>query len=198
MLLKEQVPVADADLPVAAFRAHLQLGSGFGEDTAQDEVLRPQLRAALMGIEGKTGKALVTRSFKLVVTAWRNLGRQVLPIAPVSTITSFEITDIMGGLEGIDPSRYRLVQDAHEPVVQGMGFSLPTIPVGGTADFVFDAGFGTWDDVPPDLAQAVMLLATHYYENRSASRVRVEPLPMAVASICRRYMPIRVSGARRI
>lgn len=198
MLLKEQEPVAEADLPVEALRAHLQLGTGFGEDGSQDEVLRPQLRAALAAIEGKTGKALIARPFKLVVTAWRNLGRQILPIAPVSLVTSFEIRNLNGGVELVDSGRYLFLPDTHEPTIQGRGFSLPTIPVGGTADFVFEAGFGAWDDIPPDLAEAVLLLATHFYENRSAIGVRTAPLPQSVASICRRYTPIRVSGVRRL
>jgi uncharacterized phiE125 gp8 family phage protein len=127
MLLKEQEPVAEADLPVEAFRAHLQLGTGFGEDGVQDEVLRPQLRAALAAIEGKTGKALLARSFRLVVTAWRNLGRQILPIAPVIAVTSFEIRNLNGNVEPVDAARYLFLPDAHEPTVQGRSFSLPTI-----------------------------------------------------------------------
>ena len=198
MILVEQTQVPDTDLPVSEFRDHLQLGSGFADDGFQDAVLIPQLRAALSAIEGKTGKALLEREFKLVVTAWRDLGRQVLPMAPVSDVTAFRITDINDQAELIAPSVYHLRPDTHVPVMQSLSLSLPTIPIGGTAEIEFVAGFGDWSAVPDDLKQAVFQLATHFYESRSAVGARAAPMPLSVASICRRHTPVRLVGARRI
>lgn len=197
MILIEQTQLPDTALPVAEFRDHLQLGSGFADDGLQDAVLYPQLRAALASIESKTGKALLTRSFKLVVTAWRDLGSQVLPMAPVSSITSLSITDMNDGSEAVAPSAFQLRPDTHAPVLHSLGISLPTIPVGGTAEIEFEAGFGTWGQVPGDLKQAVMMLAAHYYENRTPTAQRVADLPLSVAAICRRHTPVRLVGVRR-
>lgn len=198
MILIEQSAVPDGALPVAEFREHLQLGTGFADDGLQDAVLISQLRAALAAIEGKTGKALIARDFLLVNSAWRNLGQQVFPVAPVTSIVSFAIVDLSGASEIIDESTYYLRPDTHTPALASRGLSLPTIPVGGSGDVVFTAGFGDWDDVPADLRQAVMLLATHFYENRSAVGGRSEAMPQSVASICRRHTPIRLVGARRL
>lgn len=173
MILIEQTQVPDTDLPLAEFRDHLQLGSGFADDGLQDAVLLPQLRAAVATIESRTGKTLLLHSFKLVVTAWRNLGVQVLPTAPVTGVTSLTITDLDDGAEVIATSAYRLRRDAHAPTLCSLGLSLPTIPVGGTAEIEFNAGYGAWGDVPDDLKQAVLLLATHFYENRSVVGPRV-------------------------
>ncbi|MEL7150243.1 MAG: head-tail connector protein [Pseudomonadota bacterium] len=198
MILIEQTQVPDAALPVEAFREHLQLGSGFADDGLQDAVLVSHLRAAIATIEGRTSKALIAREFLLVNSAWRSLGQQVFPVAPVSVIASLTIVDLQGGDTVVDPAAYRLTRDAHAPALVSVGLSLPTIPVGGSADIVFTAGFGDWADVPADLQQAVFLLATHYYENRSASVARAANLPLGVVSICRRHTPIRLVGARRI
>jgi uncharacterized phiE125 gp8 family phage protein len=197
MILIEQTQVPDTDLPVAEFRDHLQLGSGFADDGLQDAVLVGQVRAALATVEGRTGKTLIQRSFKLVVTAWRDLGRQVLPSAPVSSVDALTIVDLNEATEVIPATAYRLRPDAHAPVVQSVGLSLPTIPVGGTAEIEFTAGYGTWAQVPEDLKQAVLLLATHFYENRSAIGARQQALPLSVASLCRRHTPIRLVGVRR-
>ena len=152
MMLIEQTQVPDAALPVAEFRDHLQLGSGFADDGLQDGVLLPQLRAALSSIEAETGKVLFSRSYQFVVTAWRNLSRQELPIAPVTSIQSLTITDLGGGETMIGSEKYGLVPDAHHPALECRSWSLPTIPVGGTAEIVFDAGFGAvWSDAPADL-----------------------------------------------
>lgn len=198
MILIEQTHVPDTALPVAEFREHLQLGSGFAEAGLQDAVLVSQLRAAIAMIEGRTSKALIAREFLLVNSAWRSLGQQVFPVAPVTEISSLTIVDLQGGSTVIDAGAYRLNQDTHAPALVALGFSLPTIPVGGSADVVFNAGYGTWSDVPADLQQAVFLLATHYYENRSETVTRAARLPHGVVGICRRYTPIRLVGARRI
>ncbi|MEM6385768.1 MAG: hypothetical protein AAF718_05975 [Pseudomonadota bacterium] len=198
MILIEQTQVPETDLPVAEFREHLQLGSGFADDGLQDAVLVSQLKAAIAAIEGRTSKALLARDFLLVNSAWRSLGQQVFPIAPVVAIQSMKIMDLQGEDTLTDASTYRLRRDTHAPALVSIGLSLPTIPVGGSADILFTAGFGTWSDVPPDLQQAVFLLATQYYENRSASVARATSLPLGVVSICRRYTPIRLVGARRI
>lgn len=197
MILIELTQVPDTALPVAAFRDHLQLGSGFADDGFQDAVLVPQLRAAIAAVEGRTGKTLIERQFKLVVTAWRHLERQVLPTAPVSSVDALTIVDLNELAETIPPAAFRLRPDTHTPEMQGLSLSLPIIPVGGTAEIEFTAGYGDWVAVPDDLKQAVLLLATHYYENRSASGTRHSPLPMAVAFICRRHAPMRLIGARR-
>ena len=117
MILVEQTLVPDAALPVAEFRDHLQLGSGFADDGLQDAVLVPQLRAALAAVEAETGKALFERRFQHVVTAWRDLGRQVLPVAPVSALVSLTITDLAGGEEVIDAGAYVLRVDSHAPAL---------------------------------------------------------------------------------
>ena len=198
MILIEQTQVPDAALPVAEFREHLQLGSGFADDGFQDAVLLDVLRAAIATIEGRTGKALISRDFVLVISAWRDLGQQALPIAPVSTVLSLNIIDANDTATPLDAGAYRLKADTHAPEVKSLGLSFPTIPVGGSADLAFTAGYGAWTDVPADLRQAVFLLATHYYETRGAAGSRTTEMPLSVAGICRRHTPIRLVGARRI
>ena len=198
MILIEQTQVPDVALPVAEFREHLQLGSGFADDGFQDSVLLDALRAAIATIEGKTSKALISRDFVLVISAWRDLGQQALPIAPVSAVQSLSIVDANDTSTPVDPGAYRLKADAHAPHVKSLSLSFPTIPVGGSADLAFAAGFGAWGDVPADLRQAVFLLATHYYETRGAAGNRTTQMPLSVAGICRRHAPIRLVGARRI
>ena len=197
MILSEQTPVPDTALPVAEFRDHLQLGSGFADDGFQDAVLIPQLRAALAAVESETGKALLRRVFRLSTYAWRSVAREVLPIAPVVEIQSFEIVDLDGGVEVIAPEKYRLVQDHQSPALKWLGWVLPTIPVGGRAEVTFEAGMAAdWDGLAPDLKQAVLMLAAHFYEHRQGGeRVAVPP---AVNALLRKFRPIRLFGGGRL
>ena len=87
MMLIEETTVPDAALPVEAFKAHLRLGSGFGQDDVQDPVVMSFLRAAMAAIEARTGKALLARAFGWTLERWRDAGAQALPVAPVDAVT---------------------------------------------------------------------------------------------------------------
>ncbi|MCR8723626.1 head-tail connector protein [Frigidibacter sp. ROC022] len=196
MMVVELTAVPSGALPVPGFRAHLRLGTGFGEDTVQDTVLESYLRAALAVIEGRTGKALLERAFVWTLTGWRDPLGQALPLAPVGAIDSLRLFTRAGGETLVEASAYRLEQDMHRPLIRPTATSLPEIPSGGMAEIEFHAGFGpAWEDVPPDLAQAVMLLAAHYHEHRHApeERARAE-MPFGVTALIERYRALRVGG----
>ena len=58
----------------------------------------------------------------------------------------------------------------------------------------FVAGFAeVWDALPADLAQAVLLLAAHYYEYRNETVLSDGCMPFGVASLVQRYRPLRVT-----
>lgn len=195
MMLVEQTTVSSAVLPVAEFKDHLRLGTGFADDGVQDGVLETYVRAAIAAIEARTGKALITRSFAWTLTAWRDLAAQVLPIAPVNAITALKIIDRLGAETVIDTAKYRLEPDTHRPRMIATSLVLPSIPVAGSAVIEFDAGYGAaWGDIPADLAHAVMLLAAHFYENRAEGTKDVAEMPNGVASLLERYRNVRLFG----
>ncbi|SLN45987.1 Phage gp6-like head-tail connector protein [Aquimixticola soesokkakensis] len=197
MMLVEQTTVPDAVLPVARFKDHLRLGTGFADDAVQDEVLATYLRAAMAAIEARTGKVLLERNFVWTLTAWRDLGAQSLPVAPARAITSLVIVDRLGAETVVDAARYVLEPDAHRPRLKATGFVLPQIPVAGQAKIAFSAGFGAdWAGIPVDLAQAVMLLAAHYYEHRFATAAAEGVMPYGVSSLIERYRHVRLFGGR--
>ncbi|WP_323770061.1 head-tail connector protein [Antarctobacter sp.] len=193
MMLVEETQVLEAALPVAALKDHLLLGSGFTEGDLQDPVLVSFLRAALAAIEGRTSKALVTRGFLVTLDAWTAPDSQRLPVAPVQAITEVALVDAYGIATIVDPTSYRLQKDAFDPRLRPMATSLPSVPTGGTVEIRFDAGYGpTFDAVPEDLKQAVLMLAAHYYEYRSEMALSQGCMPFGVTSLIARYRPVRV------
>ncbi|WP_158967904.1 head-tail connector protein [Chachezhania sediminis] len=194
MILNEIEPIPDTALPVDKFRAHLRLGTGFGTESLQNEVLHGFLLAAIAAVEARTAKALIRRDFELVVTAWRHPDGQVLPVAPVMQIYSVDLEDASGTAETAAASLYRFEPDFHSPCLRATGYDLPRIPTGGLARIAFRAGLAAdWDGMPADLAQAVMMLAAHYYENRSDTRLDQGCMPFGVTSLLQRYRPLRIS-----
>ncbi len=59
MVLEELTSVDLSDLPMDAFKAHLRLGTGFADESVQDEVLESYIRAAMSAIEARIGKMLL-------------------------------------------------------------------------------------------------------------------------------------------
>lgn len=194
MMLSEVTAVPQAALPVAEFKDHLRLGTGFADDGAEDALAESYLRAAIAAIEGRIGKALMARDFVLSLETWRWPDSQALPLAPVSAVASVTVRDRDGVADLIDPARYRLVRDAQRPRIDAAGVVLPGVPQGGRIEILFTAGFGpAWNDVPADLAQAVFLLAAAYHEDRH-DRSEAAGMPFGVTALIERWRTVRVLG----
>lgn len=196
MMLIEQGGVPQAALPLQTLRDHLRLGSGFADDSFQDGLLEGLLRAAMAAVEGRTSKILLSRSFVLTLDDWRDASEQALPVSPVSAVGSVTLFDIAGVAAVVAADRYRLVRDLHRPKLAATGTVLPAVPEGGRVEVVFQAGFGAgWEQVPPDLGQAVILLAAEYYEMRhEAGQREGGGLPLAVQVLIERWRTVRLLG----
>ncbi len=198
MMLVEETTVPLQALPVAIFKDHMRMGSGFSDDTMQDGVLEGFLRAALAAIEARTGKITIERTFSVTLTAWRDGQAQALPLAPVGVIIGVTLLDRNGTETEIDSATYRLIKDMHRPVLDGMGLSLPRIAQGGAVRIHLSAGYGPdWADLPADLAQAVLMLAAHFYEFRHESAVSGHVMPFGVSALIERYRNIRLFNGGR-
>lgn len=185
--------VAAATLPLEEFRAHLRLGSGFADDATSDGLLERYLRAAIAAVEAQTGKTLFARRFRLRLPMWRWSDAQAIPVAPVSAIESIVMQDDQGGHSTVSQG-WRLVPDWHRPQIVATSATLPCVPTGGAVEITLLAGFSaTWDGIPDDLRQAVLLMAATYYEGRAGVS---EPIPATVQTLLARWKPVRVSVAR--
>lgn len=195
MILTETIPVADSALPLDAFRAHLRLGTGFGTESLQDEVLIAFLRASLAAVETRIGKRLIAREFLWQLEDWGAArGETRLPVAPVTAVNRVEILPLTGAAEVVGAARYHLVADAHVPKLVATANALPQIPTGGAARVTLVAGMAEgWGGLPADLAQAVLMLASHYYEYRHDTGLDARCMPFGVTSLLQRYRMPRLA-----
>lgn len=198
MVLKEQTQTPISALPVTSVKDHLRLGTGFADDGMQDNLIVAYIRAALFAIEAKTGKAIFSRTFLLNIYHWRGDGSGLaFPVAPVSKISSINIIDAAGVKHKVEPNKFYLEQDNSRPRLFFKGGGQPTIPECGRLEVLFDAGFGkNWDNIPADLAQAIILLASHYYECRHECGLNVShALPVSVQSLIESWRTVRLIGS---
>lgn len=197
MLVEETAPTQEA-LPVADLRGQLRLGTGFDlpEDAAEDAALAGFLRAAIATVEARTGKVLLRRQFRMRIGDWRDAYAQPLPLAPVVSVDEVTIEDGRGGVTTIPPSRWRLIADRERPSLVPVGGRLPHVPHDGFVTIRFTAGFGDdWAMMPADLAQAVLMLAARYYEDRSDADARAA-LPLGVSALIEKWRAVRILGGR--
>ncbi len=195
MMLVEVTSVPLLALPLTQFKAHLRLGTGFSDAGLHDVVLESFLRAAMSAIEGRTGKILIERDFDWSLTAWRDYDRQALPVAPVSAITEVVLISVVGVETVVSPLSYKLVPDMQRPCLVALTGGLPSVPVNGSVRVGFMAGFGPeWTDLPPDLQQAVLMLAAHYYEYRQDMSLGAGCMPFGVTALIERYRAVRLFG----
>lgn len=186
-MLVELTTVPPEALPVARLKEHLRLASGFADDAVQNGLLAGFLRAALAAIEGRTGKALFARKFRLLRVEARD-GALALPVEPVSGVAEVARLDCDGGEVVLEPGGWRLDCGAYQPRVR-----LDTRA--GTFRVDFLAGYGPeFDDLPPDLQQAVMLLAAHYHDYRHDRVLAAGCAPFGVTTLLERYRRLRVGS----
>ncbi|WP_099823900.1 head-tail connector protein [Oceaniglobus indicus] len=191
MNLVEKTAIPTEMLPIAGFRDHLRLGTGFGDDGLQDPVLESCLRAALASCEAYCAKAILAREFLLTIAEWRDLSRLVLPLAPVVAVTRLAIFDRAGHEAVVPAEGYRLIRDDHRPLLISAGYSLPRIPLAGRAEVGFSAGYAAFSQVPADMAKAVLMLTASFYEARDGGEAG---MPDAVVMLLSRHRPMRLGG----
>jgi uncharacterized phiE125 gp8 family phage protein len=196
MMLTEDPTQPAPAMPLAAFKAHLHLGTGLAEAGLQDDLLTGFLRAAMAAIEGRTGKILLERGFTLELVRWADPMGQPLPVAPVTAISDLLLRAPDGTQTPVLPARWRLERDLQHPCLRAAGGVLPAIPAGGSAVLHLRAGMAAdWPALPADLAQAMLLLAAHFYEYRQDTGLGPGCMPFGVSSLIDRHRSLRLGFA---
>ncbi|MGJ8610789.1 MAG: head-tail connector protein, partial [Octadecabacter sp.] len=135
------------------------------------------------------------RTFSWVVTRWRDDAGQPLPIAPVSAIVDVVMLDRNDNETVVEMDAYHLRPDMQRPVLVPVSGCLPTLGSTASARIRMLAGFGPeWSDLPADLRQAVLLLASHYYEYRHEVQYDGGCMPFGVSALIERYRTLRLLG----
>ena len=145
-------------VPLAEMKAHLRL-----DGDEEDDLVGALIAAARVAVETEIRRVLIAQGWRAFVEVWPSGGLLLLPVVPVISIEEVRAIDAAGGTSVLDPQDYEFA------TVDG---SLRLVRPASNAvryEIDFTAGYGTSGlDVPQTLRQAVRLLATHWYEHRSA------------------------------
>lgn len=90
------------------------------------------------------------------------------------------------------PQNWYLEPDSQRPMLRAKAGCLPQIFPNMHVRIEMTAGYGAaWGDVPADLQQAAMLLAAHFYDNRSATAEGAGDMPLSVLTLIEKYRTVR-------
>ncbi len=141
------------------------------DDTAEDGLISTLVTAARLHVEGITGRALISQSWRVVLDGWPPDRTVRLPVAPLLSLTAITAYDVAG--TGTDVSLDGIQADATAtPPLVLLPADFDPGPVlrerqGIEIDYV--AGYGPDSaDVPALLRQAVLLLVAYWFENRDS------------------------------
>lgn len=170
MTFSRQLVTAPAEAAVtqAELEAHARAA---GQPTAQ---LTGHVAAAQAWVERVTARKLILQTWKEFRDAFPRGDRIELPFGQLSSVTHVKYTDATGYQDTFS-SDYWEISTAREPGILALsyGCSWPstTLRVLDPIEIQFVCGWTTAEDVPADLRAAILMLATHFYENRSAVEI---------------------------
>ena len=177
-----------AVVTAAEFKTHARI-----YHTQDDAYIATLILSATQVIEAETRRALINRSFAYQLEGFPADGEIILPRSPLSSVTSVTYTDTAGATQTLSASRYHVysVNGVGRVVLKSTESWPATVGTGAldvTVNFV--AGYGaTAASVPVALDHAVLLQATHMYENRTSVNIGniVNEIPMTVQRLIVQY-----------
>jgi uncharacterized phiE125 gp8 family phage protein len=179
---------APAVEPVALADAKAYLRVAIDDD---DAVIAALIAAARSHIEAQTRRALITQTWRLIRDCWPPDGRIAVAPVPLRSVVAARIYDAGGTTHAIDANVF-IADKAAVPAILSIVPGTLTEPGRAAAGIEIDVevGYGSAPaDVPESLRQALLLLVTHWYENRGliATGQTVAVLPMAIAALIAPY-----------
>jgi uncharacterized phiE125 gp8 family phage protein len=155
-----------------------------------DGLISGLIKAARERVEGRTGRALMAQTWRIVLDAWPPEARVKLPVLPVQSVTVVRVLDSNGVATPLASALYALEPGAEPPVLAVKNPPNPgRLRNGIEIDVV--AGYGvTPSDCPEPLRQAMRLMVAQAYAMRGPERAE-DATPDAVAEIERLLAPYR-------
>lgn len=188
--LKPVRVTAPASALVSTADAKLQAKVDISDDDALIDAYVAAVTGRFDGIDGTLRRALVTQTWEESFPHFSY--EMALKLAPVQSITSIKYYDADNVEQTVSSGVYNLYEKPFAAYVQqasGQSWPAQTYSRDDAVTIRYVCGYGDPADVPAPIIQAVKLVMTHYYENRSAviSGVMATEIPQTVDTLIAPY-----------
>lgn len=144
---------------------------------------------------GELGRALITQTWSLTLSAFPSARRITLPVSPVQQVTQVQYFDVDNTQQTFDSNAYRLISARDEgylDLVEGQDWPA-TADRADAVEIQYEAGFGAAStDVPEGIRRAVKAMVRQWYDHPSAvSDKGLETMPLGVRTLLHKYRVAR-------
>lgn len=150
----------EGPVSLATLRTYLRVD---GPD--DDEVLAVILKAARHTLAMRCGRILAIETWRLILDAWPEGQRVVVPLMPFRRVVAARLYDSKGVASAFPPSGITLESQGEPAVLTCAGLPVPGAASGGI-EIDVECGYSNSADVPAGLALAVLRAAARLYEMR--------------------------------
>lgn len=184
-ILERTAEPADTPITLTEAKDHLRV-----QHSAEDTLIGSLVDAVVSFFDapnGVIGKALYTQTWELSVRSADSKSRIELPVTPVQSVSTISYYD------GDNTQQTLTVDDFYLHTNEDWAYLTPKTGVSWPTTYnrldaitvTFVAGYGEAAEIPQGIKQAMLLLLTHWYENRSATIVgtSAQEMPLAVQSL---------------
>ncbi len=183
-IVSQAAEPAAEPVSVAEFKSFLRI-----THDSEDSVLADYLKAARLFCENYTGKAFISRAYKIIFDRLDDpniIPLVKMPLVSVSTVKTYDLDNITTTVSSDD---YSVDVDAGRILMKyGAVLNLPARDT-RILEVDFTAGFGAAaSDVPESIKQAILMKATQMYEERGDVPVSA-PFDM-IAALLKPYKKI--------
>lgn len=158
-----------------------------GRVVANDEagVVQAHLETATRAVEQMTGRALLPQTWRIAAYGLQHREPIWLPKPPVTALTAVAYSDASNVEQSMDVGGFILSTDDDRAMVQpDMGVNWPTtFRRPDAVRITYTAGYANAASVPQDIRHAIILLACHYFDNRTAAGDAMSEIPYGVESL---------------
>lgn len=179
-------------ITLAEAKTHLRV-----DHTDEDALIEALIVAVRNIAETTTRRALATQTWDLKLDGFPvNGGPIYLPLPPVQSVTYVQYVDDQGITRTWSPSLYQVdLASAPARLMPAWEETYPvTRAVLNAVTVRYVAGYGLEPAIPQPIKQAMLLILTHLYEQRSETSpgVIIHEVPMSSLAL---LMPYRAYGA---
>ena len=153
-------------ITLAEAKAQLRVESDFTDD---DTWITTAITVVREQVEALTNRAIMPQSLELAISEFEDAMQ--LPKPPFSSLTSIQYYDEDNSIQTLSSSVYQL-NDFVEPAEISLAYEQTWPTVYDRPDAIriaFDAGYADAASVPASVKQAMLMLLTDLYDNRSAA-----------------------------
>lgn len=194
--MHRQILSAPQQEPVTLAETKLWLRVDHAED---DSLILNLIRTARERVEARTGRAIISQTWRIALDCWPPDDTIALPIAPVESVLAVRAKQLSGADVTVPGTSLQLLA-YQEPALLLASVRPSTDYARAGIEIDLVAGYGpSGANCPPSLKQAILLIVGHLYEARGPQKdVAAEASIRAETdALLRPYMSLRLSGAMR-